>query len=87
MPILLVKPKILTSEQRKELKQAGYIIIETSNPADVQVLDEMTTCRKEIVLEAALQALDWGNDPTGRQAFGNLFRKKLMAKMNIPETK
>lgn len=46
-------------------------------------MDELGTANKDMVLVSALEALGWGNDPTCRNAFGNLFRKKLEEKLKI----
>lgn len=83
MPVLLVKPKVLNSAKKKELKDAGYVVIEVKDIGDVQILDEFQTASKDIVLTAALESLNWGNDPTCRNAFGKLFREKLLRKMGI----
>lgn len=83
MSIILVKPKILNGAKKKELKDAGHIVIEIENSSDITVMDELGTANKDMVLVSALEALGWGNDPTCRNAFGNLFRKKLEEKLKI----
>lgn len=79
--LLLIKPKVLSSAKKKELKEAGYIIVEAENPKEIIVIDEYGELDRDTVLSTALTALDWGNDSTCRNAFGSLLRKRLLAKL------
>lgn len=83
MSVLLVKPKVLNAAKKKELKDAGYVVIEVKDPNDVTILDEFQTASKDMILTSALESLNWGNDATCRNAFGKLFREKLLKKMGI----
>lgn len=85
--LLLIKPKVLSSSKKKELKDAGYIVIETDSPKDVTVFDEYGDLDRDTLLSTALTALDWGNDATCRNAFGTLLRKKLLAKVSNGDRK
>lgn len=80
MPIIITKPYLLNGAKRKELKEAGYIVIETENPNDITLLDELGNLSQNIVLESALEALSYGNDKTCRNTFGELIQKKLLKK-------
>jgi hypothetical protein len=81
MPILLVKPGRIRTAKRDELKQAGYIVIEMVDFSDVKIVDELASLEPNILLESALSALDYGNDPTCRNAFGKLIRDKIISKL------
>ena len=80
--LLLIKPKVLSTTKKVELKEAGYIVIETDNPKDVIVVDEYGELDRDTLLSTALTALDCGNDSTARNAFGTLLRKKLLSKIS-----
>jgi hypothetical protein len=81
MPILLIKPGILTKPKRQELAQAGYTVLELENFADVSVMDETGRIEPDSILACALESLGWGNDHTCRNRFGETVRQKLLAKV------
>lgn len=80
--ILVLKAGILNAENSRELKKAGYILIETDNPKDIIIFDEFGSLDNDSYLSCALQALDHGNDPTCRHAFGKLVKEGLLKKLN-----
>lgn len=77
MPILLIKPNIIDAAKQQELKEAGYVVIETDNPESITILDESPSLERDDLLNASLHALDYGNDYQARLAFGDLLRKRL----------
>jgi len=79
MPIILTKPFAINKKKQAELKEIGYIVIETDNPNEI-FLDETPSLDGNILLSAALEALENGNDNASRLAFGNLIRKKIKEK-------
>ena len=81
--IVIVKPKAISIGDKQQLKKAGFIVIETDDPEAIKVYDQFGAIEDTLVLETALQALEWGNDPTCRQAFGNLIRQKLIVKYKV----
>lgn len=80
MAIILCKPGAINKKKQAELKEIGYVVIESDNPSDILVLDETPSLDGNILLSAALEALNHGNDSTGRLEFGNLIRKKMLSK-------
>lgn len=78
MPILLIKPSLITRAKREELARAGYTILEIENFSDVSMMDEMGTVKPDSVLVCALEALEWGNDATCRNEFGKRIREKIL---------
>lgn len=83
--ILITKPNVINKAKQKELKEAGYVVIETNEPKDIQVIDEFGDLDRDTLLNTALTALDWGNDPTCRNAFGTLLRKSILKKRGVSE--
>lgn len=84
MKIIIVKPNAISKSKQKELKEAGYIVVETNNPDEVKVIDEFGDLDRDVLLSSALSALDYGNDGVARLAFGNLLRKAIVNKKNNP---
>lgn len=78
MAVILVKPGIIHADKQKELQCAGYVVVECDNPKDIIIMDESPSLERDLLLDAAINALDNGNDSTGRLAFGNIIRKKLI---------
>lgn len=88
MPILLVKKKMISSNKKKELRDGGYIVIEVEDPkADAVFLDEMPNFSRDVILESTLEALSYGNDATCRNKFGDIFRSKILKKIQDDKTK
>lgn len=83
--ILIVKPNVITKQKAKELKEAGYIVIETNEPNSIQVIDEFGDLDRDTLLVSALTALDYGNDGTCRAAFGKLLRESILKKRGISD--
>ena len=81
MPILLIKPGVIRAAKKDELKKAGYTVLEVENFSDIQIMDELAVIEPNILLESALTALDHGNDPTCRNAFGKIIREKIIQKL------
>ncbi len=80
MPIILTKAGVINKKKQSELKDIGYVVIETDKPEEILVLDETPTIDGNMVLSAALEALAYGNDRTCSNTFGELIRKKMLAK-------
>lgn len=78
--LLITKPKILSVDRKKQLRDAGYIVIEINNLSDIKVIDDFENLERDIVLFSALEALGYGNDGTCRMAFGNAIRKAILDK-------
>lgn len=83
MSIIVIKPGSVSPEGLLQLKEAGHIVIETENKKDVQILDELSLPSTKDLLEAAVEAMDWGNDNTVRLEFGRLLRKKILARLKV----
>lgn len=81
--ILITKPNVINKAKKKELKEAGYIVIETNEPKEIHVIDEFGDLDRDTLLNTALTALDWGNDATCRNAFGTLLRKSILKKRGV----
>ena len=77
--IILVKPGALKDEDKNNLREMGFVVMESEKPKDITVLHDFNGLASNIVLECALEALGWGNDNTGRLRFGDLLRQKLLA--------
>lgn len=78
--IIITKPGTIPADKQSELKEAGYIVVEAANPKDIVLLDETPSLERDILLDAAINALDHGNEQSGRLAFGNLIRNGLKDK-------
>lgn len=85
MPIILTKPGTINKKKQAELKEIGYVVIEIDDPAEILVLDETPSLDGNIMLSAALEALDYGGTANDlRKAFGDLIRKKMLSKTKQP---
>lgn len=84
MPIILTKPGAINKKKQAELKEIGYVVIESDNPNEILVLDETPTVDGNILLSAALESLSWGNENAARLQFGNLIREKMLNKKKHP---
>jgi hypothetical protein len=88
MPIILSKPGAISKKKQVELKEIGYVVIESDNPHEILVLDETPMVDGNILLSAALNALDYGGTANDlRMAFGDLIRKKMLAKTKAENKK
>lgn len=79
--IIIVKPGILNDDNRLELRQAGYIIIETETPKDIQVFDELGFLDSDSYLEIALTAIEADNNGAVRGKFEHGVRLAIMSKI------
>lgn len=85
MAVIISKPGIISKEKQDELSDAGYIVIEADDPNHIFVLDETPSIDRDVILDAAISALGYGNDSSGRLAFGDLIRKRLTTKRQNEE--
>ena len=80
MPIILTKPGAINKKKQAELKEIGYVVIESDNPSEILVLDETPSIDGNMLLGAALESLSWGNESSARLKFGDLIREKMLSK-------
>lgn len=80
-PVMIVKTDSLSSKDKEKLTKNGYVIIEHPFPGDVRIINDFSLIETDELLMTALEALNWGNDVTCRNAFSNLFRERLIKKM------
>jgi hypothetical protein len=68
--ILVVKPKSLTLADKKLLRAAGVVCIETADPANVRLIQpEGSALNGDELFYAAIQAISRGADATTRRHF------------------
>lgn len=80
MPVILTKHGAINKKKQAELKEIGYVVIESNNPEEILVLDETPSLDGNILLSAALESLSWGNESAARLKFGDLIREKMLNK-------
>ena len=80
-PVMIIKPGSISPKDKGKLSKNGYLVVEHQFPSEVKIINDFSLIQADDLLMTALEALNWGNDPTSRNAFGTLFRERLIKKI------
>lgn len=82
--VLLVPPGAIAKEDKAALKDAGYLVIETKDPAAIKFINQLEIMTGDDMVDALLHSLTQGNSaPTYQGYVGTYLVKTLMERRKV----
>lgn len=84
--LLVLKPETIDAETKKQLFDAGYIVIETANPfGDLRIIEDYGDVKPDVLLEGALSVIT--DNSTAVSKLGEFIKKHALDKIQAKKHK